>query len=478
MSPIAEAKPVHARWSEVNREFLEHVERHPAYLDRATFASLGENPALRKLSFQPWPLFFGPEQRREVEALTLGMDRLIKGAIERFLAGDPARVIDFYRTRTLDEASGETGMVIELNEEVLGILLQEPTGIRSALSRADYIETRDGLKCIEYNAGGFLGGIQTQAIGELYLDSPPTVDFLRERGLAARAPDTLGAFFRHLVEDTARAGIWAGGEFNVAIFALPHEEAQLSMHFVDQYERELRGVLEAMGAGPEGRVFLCGAQDFVEEGERLLVEGRPVHAVFEQHDGTGDGRLLYWYHKQRRLNMFSGPITPLLCDKRNLALISEHADSDEFTAEERELIEKHVPWTRRVLPARTPFRGREVSLPDDLLERREEFVLKKATGLGGTQVHPGRFRTDEEWRRLVSRAVREEDWVVQEFLETVPYCFQSGETGVARHDMVWGLFAFGDHFGGAFLRMQPVGGGGGVVNTRQGAEVGVVLELA
>jgi hypothetical protein len=42
--------------------------------------------------------------------------------------------------------------------------------------------------------------------------------------------------------------------------------------------------------------------------------------------------------------------------------------------------------------------------------------------------------------------------------------------------MVWGLFAFGEHFGGAYVRLAPTGRSDGRVNGSQGAECGAVLE--
>jgi hypothetical protein len=141
--------------------------------------------------------------------------------------------------------------------------------------------------------------------------------------------------------------------------------------------------------------------------------------------------MLFWFFKQGRVNLFSGPITALLLDKRNLAMISENAESAEYTEAERALIARHVPWTRRLLPAATVFRGSPLRVPEDVVERRAEFVLKKATSLGGSQVHVGRFCGDGEWRKLVDRGVRENDWVVQEYLETVRYWLQNGESGVA-----------------------------------------------
>jgi hypothetical protein len=478
MLPHAEASPVHTRWSEVNRDFMEFVGRNPEYLERATFASLGADPVYRKFTLQPWPLFIGPEQAREMGEVALGIDRLVKSTLLRFLRRSPAEVIEYYRSNALEEVDPSEIIALEMDPELLDQLLQEPTGIEGALSRADYIETADGLKCIEFNAGSFLGGLSSHGVGELYRGSPVIQRFLEERGIAVRPPRTLGALFRHLLDDTARIGVWKGGEFNVAMLVRPHYEAQVALHDPELYQREMDRAMAEDGRPTLGRVLLCAPEDLVDGGGVLSVGGLPVHAAVEQHGGVSDMRPVVRHFKQGSINLFSGPVTALLLDKRNLAMISENAGSGEYTTAERALIEKHVPWTRRLLPADSVFRGASLRIPEDVVERRAEFVLKKATALGGSQVHVGRFRTDEEWREGVERALRENDWVVQEYLETVPYTRQSGESGVAPYDVVWGLFAFGRRFGGALMRMQPQDGGRGVVNTRQGAEVGALLELA
>jgi hypothetical protein len=225
-------------------------------------------------------------------------------------------------------------------------------------------------------------------------------------------------------------------------------------------------------------VLLCGPEELVEEDGGLSVDGHPLHALAEYYEGSVEAtRLPFRIFKTGRLNLFSGHVSWLLSDKRNLALVSEYADTDEFTAAERELIHRHVPWTRRVQRGSATRGGRGIRIPDDLPERREELVLKKASSIGGRHVHVGKFRTADEWARVIERALHDGDWIVQEYLQTVPYCFQTGAHGAGPHDMVWGLFVFGDHYGGAFLRMQPAGDASGLVNTNHGAEVGVLLNL-
>ena len=469
-----EARPSHDRWSELNGRFLDHVAENPEYLERATFASL-EEPWRRAFPSQPWPFFVGAEQHAEMVRVGLGMDRLMKSTLERFLGGDIARVRDFYRYGDGDEWSPRR--TVFSNPAVFPRLISGPTGISGAPTRGDFTEGPDGFLCMEYNAGGRLGVMQLDGIGELYLRCPPIARFLEATGRTARAPDTITAQFRHLVDDTIRLGAWTGGDFNVAVVVRPNDGYYGDM-FVDwRYNASLRQALDERGMAG-GRAILCGPEDFRgDEDGGMRVEGERIHLVLEHHDGTGRMLPQLRAFKERRLNLVSGPLGFVLSDKGNIAYLSENAGSDEFTAEERAFIERHVPWTRRVQPGLTRFHGRGFRVPDDLADRREEFVLKKACSIGGHAVLVGRFRTDAEWRDDLARATREQDWVVQEYVAPRPYCFQAGERGAVRHDMVWGLFVFGEHFGGALLRMMPHTGTGGVVNAERGALCGVALEV-
>ena len=46
----------------------------------------------------------------------------------------------------------------------------------------------------------------------------------------------------------------------------------------------------------------------------------------------------------------------------------------------------------------------------------------------------------------------------------------------APHDVIWGLFVFGDHYGGGFTRLIPRGVTG-VINAARGALEGVLFEV-
>ncbi|HEY0037451.1 MAG TPA: hypothetical protein VGB66_12220 [Longimicrobium sp.] len=477
MSTLDEAKPVHARWSEVNRQFLEFVATNPECLDRESYAALCQAPGLQTYSsVQPWPLFFDPPRLRELAEMAVGMDGVIKAAVERFLKNDVRTIADFYRTHS--SMDGSPGIAGKITEQSLPVLVAKPNGVASAFSRCDYLETREGLKLMEFNSSGRLGGLATaDYVCERYLESTPTARFLRQVDRRARTMGTRRAMFRHVVEDTRRLGAWTEGDFNVAIVIYPNPPPIVARFDPEEYTRELHAALAEAGHAPRGRVMLCSVEDLSASWNGVTLAGEPVHAVIEQQGGGGGILPVFRAFKAKRVNLFSGPIKGILTDKRNLALVSEHADSADFTAAERALIERHLAWTRLVLPSKTTFRGRPLRLPEDLPAGRDDFVLKKGWSYSGGGVVVGRVCTPDEWEQAIARAVREGDWVVQERLEPVPYCFHNAQAGAVQHEVVWGLFVFGEYFGGMHLTMLPSGHGTGVVNPNQGAELGSGLAL-
>ncbi|HSN88814.1 MAG TPA: hypothetical protein VL025_18765, partial [Thermoanaerobaculia bacterium] len=182
-----EAKDSVSRWSEVNRQFLELVERNPELLRRASFETIFRDNPLKKLPPQPWPLFIDEEPNRRLGEAVVALDKLFKSVISRFFANDARRVFEFYKIA---------------NPTLIELLLAPPNGIAGAMSRTDFINTPDGIKCLEYNAGSLVGGWHIQVLEDVYLRAPVLARFLAEHGVRARHRNTIRLLFRHLIRET------------------------------------------------------------------------------------------------------------------------------------------------------------------------------------------------------------------------------------------------------------------------------------
>jgi hypothetical protein len=426
---------------------------------RATFAEMfGRNSMLR---YRPqfWPTFIGGRKVEELAGISIALSSLIRSVPERVFGNDAGRIARYYG----------------LDENYVRLLLVPPNGIAGALSRGDLLHTRDGFQCVEFNMTSNLGGWETSILAGMVSRVPAVQRFLRDHDLRFTFRNTLRLLFQHAAREALGTQARGGREVNLAIGSLeaPGVVNEAARRFLAS---EYREALAALDPSLTGTLAVTRYDEISEEKEILrLRDGRRLHGLIEWHTGRTD-RLVFRSFKLGQLTLFNGPAERILSDKRNLAILSEHAESDLFDAAERTLIQRHIPWTRLVLPGTVLRQGERISLKEHVLSHREGLVLKRARSLGGEHVMLGRFTPPEEWSAALQSALGSGDWVVQDHVESLPYLFQNGEDGCSPHDVVWGPFVFGTTYAGTILRVQPKTLEG-IVNLTRGASEGILLEV-
>jgi glutathionylspermidine synthase len=75
--------------------------------------------------------------------------------------------------------------------------------------------------------------------------------------------------------------------------------------------------------------------------------------------------------------------------KTTFAILSDPSYANLFSAEEVEVLRRHIPWTRRVREGVTSFAGEEQNLMALIRDQREQFVLKPNDDYGGHGVFLG-----------------------------------------------------------------------------------------
>jgi hypothetical protein len=448
-----------AHLSPAAERFLAYVAEQPERMRRLDHLG-GDHPGwldefYRKAQLQSWPTLVGPSKVAEMTAATVELTRLVKIIPRLIFGNDPRRIAAYY------------GFA---HEALFKLLLDPPDGLDGALVRNDFIDSEAGLKCLEVNAGR-IGGWLFGYLEERFRTHPVIARFLAEEGLNPRYRDALAELLRHVIAHNRGKPLTAAGTLNVAIVidraGLASEDARISRLY-----REL-----LPDSGLSGSVVLCPYADLAVRENRIWYrDGRPVQAILEMtRENPPDG--VFRSFKLGRVSLYNGPINVLLNDKRNLALLSENADSTVFSAAQREILHRHLPWTRTVGPGPATYRGDTRPLPELLVAHREHLVLKPAVGYQGGGVAIGSRTPPETWARLVREAVAQGRWLVQERVSSRPYVYQCGEQGFAVHDVVWGLFCFGESYGGGFLRMLPSDAGDGIINSARGASEGILFEV-
>jgi uncharacterized circularly permuted ATP-grasp superfamily protein len=164
---------------------------------------------------------------------------------------------------------------------------------------------------------------------------------------------------------------------------------------------------------------IADPSDLVYEGDRLSVEGFGIDILYKRvviHEflerSKHDHPLIRAY-KDRRVCMANSFRSKLVHKKAGFAVLSDPVFEYLFEPFEREVIERHIPWTRRVKPSRTSFRGSEFDLLKLIREHKQEFVIKPNDDYGGHGVLLGWETSNEDWELGLRKAL-EKRYVVQE----------------------------------------------------------------
>jgi len=109
-------------------------------------------------------------------------------------------------------------------------------------------------------------------------------------------------------------------------------------------------------------------------------------------------------------------VNPFSCKplhkKASLAVLTDERNAKRFTAAQRDVIARHVPWTRVVEERRTTADGADIDLVPWIGAHKDELVLKPNDDYGGTGIVLGWEVDSASWEIAVTRALQE-PYIVQ-----------------------------------------------------------------
>jgi len=460
MEPLEICQTTHLDLSPLDFEFRRLAHSCSDLLDRSRQPIFSHARDLLTFPLQPWPTFVRSEKIAELKKLSVEISDLLK-SVPRRVFKSPAEMARFY-----DLASPELGEVF----------FSQPNCVEEAIARGDFIDTADGFRCIEFNFTPNLGGWETTILVDMHLKVPAFAEFVDRKKIEIRYTNTVRMLFQHVVQDALGKGFGTDGRLIIGILLSAEDSRRPHLGKPLQFfNQELKTTLADLGTPVGAEMIFCPYSELVVSRGQVFCRGRRVHILIDCSDDPLDPKI-YRCFKARTVQLYNGPVSGPLSDKRNLALASELEPSGLFSEEERRLIRRVLPWSRKVLPEEVELRGERAFLPELLSRRRDDMVLKQGTAAGGTGVIMGRSTPPAEWEDAVRKALAAGGWMVQERLESRPYLYQSGDSGCSVHDVIWGPFIFGRSYGGVILRMQPHAFGR-PVNLSLAATEGIVLEV-
>jgi len=133
-----------------------------------------------------------------------------------------------------------------------------------------------------------------------------------------------------------------------------------------------------------------------------------------------------------------------------------------FTARERILIRRHIPWTALVREGTVHRDEQDIDLVPFIRRERERLVLKPNDEYGGHGVTLGWETSGRDWDAAIARAIAERDrgWVVQERIavrrERFPMCVDGA---IEARDMLvdFAPYVFRGQVAGFLTRLSATG---------------------
>lgn len=149
--------------------------------------------------------------------------------------------------------------------------------------------------------------------------------------------------------------------------------------------------------------------------ERITLVYRRVllHELLEHAD---EAAPLLGAYRDGAVCLVNSPRSKMLHKKATMALLSDPDSGMTLSDDDRRLVERTIPWTRRVAHGATTYAGTRVDFASFVLANRERLVLKPSDDYGGKGVVLGWEVSEEEWARAIE-ASEDKPSVVQERVE-------------------------------------------------------------
>ena len=231
-------------------------------------------------------------------------------------------------------------------------------------------------------------------------------------------------------------------------------------------------------------VMICSPDDLEFRGGTLYAQGKPINLLYRRLLSSeflaryGDKAMdhpLVQACKAGAVCLVNSFRTKPLYKKMIFGLLSdpEIIAAAGIDRETQGVLEKHIPWTRRVLPGPTMYDGREIDLLPFIVENQDRLVLKPNDDYGGNGIAIGWETPPDDWARAV-RLAQTSPFVVQERVHIAYELYPAvvdGRVVVERRLVDTDPFLFGTHVEGCLTRLSTVtllnvtAGGGSTVPT-------------
>ncbi|AMK30218.1 hypothetical protein [Pseudomonas mosselii] len=396
-------------------------------------------------------------------ALELGVfnkdDRLLAGVESSDLIDIPKVSDSAKRLRTLifdvfmrefDSDLYAMARMIGFREEVASLMRYFTEHLKAeAFSRIDVFFDHEGWKFLELNAGSLTGGMQYASLPRL-AGFEQSGDVLKE---------------------------WAAGMRHHGIACKSLTLFLVDELIVEEIRQPLSVFSQALQEETGSEVVISSPRSVSWDGFRLRYKGKVVDNIycrFEQDQllsRKDDYRDFLSALEAKAVHCPFGLGYNVFAGKGVWALLWQLCAEGKLTAEDRALVEQHLPYTSWLLD----------NTLDVALKEKNRLVLKPTDGYAGRDVVCGKEMTERQWEAALHAALGsgEKAYILQAYVEPIPQWVATydvnGRLEEYQARVVWGLYFLDDKYLGGLLRALPVTHSA-VINYAGGAATGPMMK--
>lgn len=374
----------------------------------------------------------------EEEAVRLGEDLRL---LFELLTSLPGRLFDGDLSRYV--------AALGMEPELARITCRDAIGRPPLYARADLYHDGNCFRILEFNIGSELGGIDNAQMNRSLLELPAFRRFAECTGLGY--VDTAESTVELLGHAASRVG--ARSDPVIVLVEARNALVEHDHVFVAMQEAMLRYGIP---------LRLAEIQQLSFEDGKAVLDGTPVDVIlryFASAQLVGDDEALDILDRllradtDNRTALFTHLDGALFASKGSLGLLHEDRTRTCLSAEERELVDRLVPWTRVV---GRDLGGERRADTDELrrycVANQGLLILKPGVGYGGIGAVLGPECTEQEWVEALDVAERG-DYVVQQIVQPANEPVLNPDTGeVEDWRANWGVFVTDAGYRGAFVR--------------------------
>jgi len=377
---------------------------------------------------------------------------------------------DEERVRTVAEGIAEIGervVTAALNDKALFAqlhlreeeerLARIPTGYgpASTASRLDAFLLPNSLKFAEYNGESPAGAGYAETLAEIFSELPVMAQFSRkyETHRYPLSAKLLDALLMSYVD-------WGGSVQRPQIAIVDWEEVPTWSEF-----EILKARFERMGVP----TLISDPRELEWDGKSLVAQDKKIDLVYRRvliNDivaKPAECAALVKAYSANAVCVANNFRCKLPHVKAFFALLTDEQNGALFSHSERELIRRHIPWTRVVADVKTAHYGEPIELLAFIRKQRENLVLKPSDEYGGSGVTLGWETSEGEWDEAIERALTAKNgaWIVQERIpirrEIFPYIVQAGRVDYREMLVDFAPYLFRGKLCGFLTRLSSTG---------------------